>query len=192
MSSDQPSDPDGQSRDTARSTSQSDAGVYQDVLVNCNTLIKAYHKGEITKPSVYVEIQLKLAKALGSDRERTNVTFRSFIATVESHDSKMEAAVTKGRAINLVQRTPSPPVSHPDEQQSDEEPTAKRVEVDKSAYAWVVGRQHKCTVLQDTLTKILKLIETYTVDPKATKQSLVNELDCPEFPDSEWKNVIAG
>jgi len=46
--------------------------------------------------------------------------------------------------------------------------------------------------LRDTLAKTLKLIETYTIDPRATKRSLVNEPDCPEFPDSEWKNVIAG
>jgi hypothetical protein len=47
-------------------------------------------------------------------------------------------------------------------------------------------------VLQDTLSKTLKLIEVYTINPKATKRSLVNEPDCPEFPDSEWKNVISG
>ena len=38
---------------------------------------------------------------------------------------------------------------------------------------------------------MLKLIESYTIDPRATKQSLVNEPDAPEFPDSEWKNVIS-
>ena len=46
--------------------------------------------------------------------------------------------------------------------------------------------------MRDTLSKTLKLIEVYTVDPKETKRSLVNEPDCPEFLDSEWKNIIAG
>jgi hypothetical protein len=46
--------------------------------------------------------------------------------------------------------------------------------------------------LSDNLSKTLKLIDAYTIDPKATKRSLVNEPDCPEFPDSEWKNVITG
>ena len=46
--------------------------------------------------------------------------------------------------------------------------------------------------MQDSLAKTLKLIESYTIDPRATKRSLVNEPDAPEFPDSEWKNVISG
>ena len=32
----------------------------------------------------------------------------------------------------------------------------------------------------------------YTIDPKATKCSLVDEPDCPEFLDLEWKNIISG
>ena len=76
--------------------------------------------------------------------------------------------------------------------QSDDEPEPKRPRVDKSAYAWVSERQAKHRVLRDALAKTLQLIEVYTIDPKATKQSLVNEPDCPEFPDSEWKNIIAG
>ena len=91
-----------------------------------------------------------------------------------------------------MQRSPSPSLSNPDEPQSDEEPVAKRVKVDESAYAWVASRPDKQTVLRDSLAKTLKLIEAYTVDPKATKRSLINEPDCPEFPDSEWKNVITG
>ena len=58
--------------------------------------------------------------------------------------------------------------------------------------ATLLSRRDKRTILQDTLSKTLKLIEVYTVDPKATKRSLVNEPDCPEFLDSEWKNIIAG
>ena len=55
-----------------------------------------------------------------------------------------------------------------------------------------MNRENKRTTLRDTLAKTLKLIEIYTIDPKATKRSLVNEPDCPEFPDSEWKNIISG
>ena len=44
----QPTGPDEQSRP---STSGSNRG-YQDVLINCNRLIEAYQKGEITKATV--------------------------------------------------------------------------------------------------------------------------------------------
>ena len=188
----QPSDQDEQSGFSAGSVPESNSGVYQDVLIDCNTLVERYRKGEISKATVYVEIQSKLAKALLNDRSRSDAAFGSFIATIESHDSEVGAAASKGKALDPVQRSPSPSLSNPDEPQSDEEPVAKRVKVDESEYAWVASRPDKRTVLRDSLAKTLKLIEAYTVDPKATKRSLINEPDCPEFPDSEWKNVITG
>ena len=188
----QPTDPDGQSGFTARSSSESDSGIYHDVLVECNSLVEAYRKGEISKAAVYVEIQGKLARALNDNRGRSDAAFGSFIATIESHDSEVEAAASKGRAINPLQRPSSPVISISDDLQSDGEPETKRIKVDESAYAWVANRQFKRTSLRDSLRRTLKLVETYTIDPKATKRSLVNELDCPEFPDSEWKNIIAG
>jgi hypothetical protein len=87
---------------------------------------------------------------------------------------------------------PGPALSDADERQSDGEPVGKKPKVDESVYAWVASRGEKRTTLSDNLSKTLKLIDAYTMDPKATKRSLVNELDCPEFPNSEWKNIITG
>ena len=188
----QPVDADEQPTETTGTPNESNSEVYHDVLVGCNSLVEQYRKGEILKPTVYVEIQSKLAEALGGDRARSDTAFGSFIATIKSHDTEIGAAAGKGRAIIPVQHSPSAPLSISNGHQSDEEPVAKKVKVDESAYAWVSGRRDKRAVLRDSLSKTLKLIEVYTVDPKATKRSLVNEPDCPEFPDSEWKNIIAG
>jgi hypothetical protein len=188
----QPVDADEQPTETTGTPNESNSEVYHGVLVGCNSLVEQYRKGEISKPTVYVEIQSKLAEALGGDRARSDAAFGSFIAAIESHDTEIGAAAGKGRAIVPVQRSPSPPLSVSNGHQSDEEPVAKKVKIDESAYAWVSGRRDKRAVLRDSLSKTLKLIEVYTIDPKATKRSLVNEPDCPEFPDSEWKNIIAG
>ena len=83
------SDPAGPSMGTH---SESGSGVYQDVLVDCNALVEGYRKGEISKAAVYVKIQLKLTKALGDDRARSDAAFRSFIASIESHDAEVGAA----------------------------------------------------------------------------------------------------
>ena len=191
-STNQPSDQDQQSGDSTGSPTEPVSELYRGVLVECNALVERYRKGEITKAYVYVEIQTRLARALGDDRTRSDAAFGSFIATIESHDTEAGAATNRGKAFERTQRTPSPAISIPGGDQSDDEPDSKRIRVDESAYAWVSNRQAKRTILRDTLAKTLKLIEVYTVDPKATKRSLVNEPDCPEFPDSEWKNVIAG
>ena len=188
----QPSDLDGQSGFTGRSGSESDSEIYRDVLIDCNALVEVYRKGEISKASVYVEIQSKPARALGDDRERNDAAFGSFIMIIESHDSEIEAATKKGREIDQLQHSPSPPILISDSLQSDREPNAKWIKIDESAYAWIANRESKHTILWDTLTKTLKLIETYTVNPKATKRFLVNEPDCPEFPDLEWKKIISG
>ena len=188
----QSSDPDGQSGFTARSSSESDPGIYHNVLIECNSLVEAYWKGEISKAAVYVEIQSKLARALSDNRGRSDAAFGLFIVTVKSHDLEVEAAASKGRAINPLQHPSSPPILISDNLQSNREPDTKRIKINESAYAWVANRQSKCTNLQDSLRKILKLIETYTVNPKATKRSLINEPDCPKFPDLEWKNIISG
>jgi hypothetical protein len=184
--------PDDSSNFSPGTSPVSNPGVYQDVLVECNRLIEEYRKGKILKASVYVEIQSKLVGALGDNRARSDAAFGSFIATIESHDSEVEMAARRAAAVDTRKRSSSAPVSDVDEQQSDGEPVSKRPKVDESAYAWVAGRKGKHITLSDGLTKTLKLIDAYTVDPKAAKRSLTNEPDCPEFPDSEWKNVIAG
>ena len=142
---------------------------------------------QISKAAVYVEIQSKHAKVSSDDRARTDAAFRSFIMTIKSHDLEIEAATNKGRAVNPLQHSPSSVIDG----QSDGEPDTKRIKVDESAYAWIANRQHKHTVLQDTLAKTLKLTEMYTINPKATKCSLVNEPDCPKSLDSKWKNIIS-
>ena len=190
----QPSNPDGHGGHSSPpgTPAESDSGIYKDILISCNTLVEQYRKGEISKPSAYVEIRSRLVNALGDDRARTDAAFGSFITSIENHDAEICAAEKRGRVFDPEQRSPSPLVSVPDEQQSEGEPSAKRVKVDESAFAWDKGRQEKRTVLRDTLAKTLRLIEAYTTDPKATKKSLVNQPDCPEFPDSEWKNIISG
>jgi hypothetical protein len=80
-------------------------GVYQDVLVQCNALVEEYRKGEVSKASVYVDIQSKLAKALGYDRTRCDAAFGSFIATIESHDSEIEMAARRAAATGPRQRS---------------------------------------------------------------------------------------
>jgi hypothetical protein len=186
--------PDVQSIPSAETPSKANSGNYQDVLVDCNSLVQEYRKGGISKASAYVDIQSKLAHALGDDRVRTDAAFGSFIATIESHDAEVGAASKRGGVAvhDAFRRSASPPASISDGHRSDDEPVSKKLKVDESIYAWVASRKDKRTVLRDDLAKSLKLIEAYTIDPKATKRSLINEPDCPEFPDSEWKNIICG
>lgn len=179
LSNTQPTVPDEPSGDSSGPASESDAGIFQDVFV------EGYRKEEVSKATVYVEIQSKLRKALGDDWARLDAMSGSFIATIESHDAEVGATARKGRVFDPTQCSSNPPVLDSDGQQSDDKPITKKFKVNESAHAWVKSRRDKHTILRDTLSKTLKLIKTNTIDPEAIKQYLVNKPDCPEFPNSE-------
>ena len=172
----QPTRQDVESGLPAETPSESNTGGFQDVLFDCNSLVEEYRKGEVSKVSVYVDIQSRLARALGDNRTRSDAAFGSFITTIESHDSEKEAAARRGGCTtqNQLQRSPSPPLSVSDGHQSDDEPASKRLKVDESVYAWIANRKGKRTVLRESLAKTLRLIEAYTIDPKSTKRRLEN------------------
>ena len=105
---------------------------------------------------------------------------------------EVEMAARRAAANRPRQHSASPPVSDTDDQPSDGEPASKKPKLNESAYAWVAERKGKPTLLLENLSKSLKLLNVYTIDPKAAKHLLTNQPECPEFPDPEWKNVISG
>jgi hypothetical protein len=178
--------------ESPRTTPNPQSQVYQNVLVECNSLIEEYRKGKVSKPNVYTDIQAKLVNALGEDRPRINAAFGSFIATVESHDSETAMAARRGPITERDRGASKSPVSDVNDPESDEEPVSKKPKVDESAFAWSRTATGKHTNVSENLTKTLDLLRVYALDLKATKRLLTNSPNCPEFPDSEWKNVIGG
>src|SRR5271168_5248008 len=175
-----------------RTSPRSESAVYQDVLIECNTLIENYGKGKATKPAVYSGIQTKLVNALGDDIERIDAAFGSFIATVESHDSETAMALQRGAGEERERDATQSALEDVDNLSSNEEQVFKKPKVDESAFAWSGTESSETTTLSHNLLKTLKFLGIYTLDPKTTKRSLTNAPSCPEFPDSEWKNIITG
>jgi hypothetical protein len=104
-----------------RASPRSESAVYQDVLIKCNTLIENYRKGKATKPAVYSGIQTKLVSALGDDNKRIDVAFRSFISTVESHDSETAMALWRGAGEGREHDATQSPFEDVDNLSSNEE-----------------------------------------------------------------------
>jgi len=167
------------------------SAVYQDVLVECNALVEEYRKGKMSKPTVYSKIRAKLASSLEEDTERIDAAFGSFIATVESHDSETAMAARRGTRAGE-RRGAQSPFTNVSEPPSDEEPITKKSKVDESAFAWAASETETGIKLSNNLVQTLKLLGVYTMDPKTTIRSLTNSPSCPEFPESEWKNIIGG
>jgi hypothetical protein len=74
----------------------------------------------------------------------------------------------------------------------DEQDRVKKPKVDESKFPWAKPGSLDETKLSPTLAKTLELLRLFSVDPKATNRSLMNSPDCPEFPETEWKNIVVG
>lgn len=78
------------------------------------------------------------------------------------------------------------------------QPASKRVCLDsklddsaKSGHPWNANHV-LCITLLPSLEKTQQLLKLYSSDPKGAKSDLLDQPDCPEFPNAEWKNILAG
>jgi hypothetical protein len=164
------------------------------VLCECDSVIQGYRKGEIPKARAYTEIQSKLFKAVGDEPAKAESAFGSFIATIENYDTQVLVAGERGLRVAGKRAQPPSRSVTPDggSVHSEDEFEVKKLKVDESKFPWVVANESQKGVMSANLTETLKLLESYSIDLKATKRSLTNSPFCPEFPDAEWKNVVAG
>jgi hypothetical protein len=54
------------------------------------------------------------------------------------------------------------------------------------------GRKSQGCKLGESLTRTLELLRLYARDLKLTKSSILTSAGSPQFPHSEWQNVITG
>ena len=97
------------------------------------------------------------------------------------------------------ERSPSPEgdKEHEDEGERNVHQAHKRARLDprsdssNPAYPWNMADGRHIT-LSASLGRTQILLKLYTTDPKGAKSDLLNQPDCPEFPDGEWKNILTG
>jgi hypothetical protein len=168
---------------------------FEIVLAGCDVILTEFRRGRITSGRALTEISDKLDEYRG-DAEATADAFDSFVAAVHEHTAGLRAAAKRGRA-----RTPQADELRPrrarEEERvegsvSDDERASKKPKPDESKYPWVLAEEIEGAALSANLAASRDLLQLYSVDPKATKRSLVNSANCPEFPDAEWTNIIAG
>jgi hypothetical protein len=70
--------------------------------------------------------------------------------------------------------------------------TGKKQRQDDTEFPWIIREQLSDSQLGKSLEKTLKLLKLFAGDLKFTKSSVINSLQAPPFPHSEWTNIIAG
>ena len=69
---------------------------------------------------------------------------------------------------------------------------AKRPKLDETEFPWTIRENLSGAGLCDDLQRTLDLLRIYAKDLKFTKTSILTAASAPQFPNSEWANIIIG
>jgi len=78
------------------------------------------------------------------------------------------------------------------EEDGDDEHQSGRRRINTGAFPWVIEEDVMPAQLSTELRQTLSILENFSRDIKVSKSSLLNSARCPQFPDSEWTNMLSG
>jgi hypothetical protein len=171
------------------------------LLLDCSEIADNYRDGKVTKARALATIYAKISEAVGTDcpRQLEN-SFESYVDIINSYSNQEAAAEKRGRSRS---------VSFDDALQTDARQQtdkcacrsslserSKTLDIDEATTPWgalAFSQQTGSTrVLSPSLRKTNDLICLYTSNVKGFRRSLLNSDGCPEFPESEWTNILSG
>ena len=163
-------------------------------LTSCNAILEDYRSSQISKGIALCRIYMTLLEAVPDD-ESTPATvkeaFSRFLTIVENHQGHLAEAECRGHCQHS--DSPQPiPEGNPDHEDLKDIPPPKQAKPDDLKFPWTISNFIHGATLSPSLSKSLELLKLYAINPKGTKRSLINSPSCPEFPDSEWTNVLTG
>ena len=200
---------------TQGSTSQGDNAFSAEIRGRCLKIVEDYRKGEIDKVSAILNLTSALPVNQGNDvpfRE----AFGAYSRMLDSIDTYRDGGRGRANAPNpLIEDITG--VEEEEERGTGDAPsqeaplvrTAKRTlrdtethegeetlapkrRVNTSALPWVVKQSLDPTPLCPSLEETRSSLENFGRDIKFTVASILNSPDCPQFPHSEWTNLVSG
>ena len=156
----------------------------------CSKIVENFHSSKISKGAALSWIHTTLIDALPEDLSAVEDNFAQYLSIVEDHEHHLTQAKECGN-----KRSAEDGEHHNDGDEGQPEQESpiltKHAKPDNSQYPWVVSDFIWNITLSPSLTTNLDLLKLYAIDPKGTRRSLINSPSCPEFPDSEWTNILA-
>ncbi|KAH9851871.1 hypothetical protein C2E23DRAFT_731832 [Lenzites betulinus] len=164
----------------ATPTGDTPQGDNQRILDICTKAVEDYRAGVISKARAVftVSTQLVHAEDQHSGDAGDDTTIQSYLAILDEVDQR---------------RQPVPASGDGDNEDSDvEESPRKRTRPNPAHYAWAATEFLLGTQLHPHVTRTLELIRLYGEDLTLAKRHVAASASAPEFPESEWTNVLAG
>ena len=139
-----------------------------------------------------VPSRVSFFKAIPNDETSLDEAFGRYLIILENHEKSLSRAEKRGHPSDECAGHEAALFEDDEPTNGREPPVVKRAWTDESEFPWSVSDFIHSTALSPSLDRSLKLLQLYAVDPKKAKRSLTNSPTCPEFPDSEWVNVLSG
>ncbi|KAJ7776591.1 hypothetical protein DFH07DRAFT_951722 [Mycena maculata] len=173
--------------------------VVQRVLDDCEVIFEQYRLARITKPKALSEIHHKLLTAAVL-APQTESAFASFLKALDDHDEQERGAADHGGVHSHApvhtsnagagaefDRGFTPPIFEGPGGRSN----AATLE---AQFPWVATEFIESSIqpLSPNLTETLRILKVLLQDPKLAKRSITTSARAPEFPESEWTNLLNG
>jgi len=157
----------------------------------CSKMVDDFRSSKISKGTTLSRIHTTLVDALPEDLSAVEDSFTRYLSIVEDHECHLAQAKQCGnkRSVDNGEHQDDGDEGEPE---SESPISTKRTKPNDSQYPWIVSDFIRNITLSPSLTATLDLLKLYAIDLKDMKRSLVNSPSCPEFPDSEWTNILAG
>jgi hypothetical protein len=180
----------------------------QEAGSKCLQFVQRFKDGEITKTLATVNITATIRGVPGITARAVTTALESYYNMLDEFASSQKKASERGRVPREDDGTDdddehdrdggnggkSPPQIRRDRSRSrsgSPEPKRRKT-VPDADQPWLIDSIINEASLRPELRKTLQLLRSWSADPKGLRFSIINSADCPEFPFSEWTNIIAG
>jgi hypothetical protein len=173
----------------------------------CIKIVQKFRDKEITKTTATLNITGIISATPGITAESLSSALDTYFSMLDQAAFSEEIAAERGRA-RLRRREEdenfgaengrggrhySRSRSYDRSRSRSQSPVHKRRKtIDESSMPWVATSFIEEATLRPELKKTLDLLREWSIDPKLVRSSIVNSALCPEFPYSEWTNIIIG
>ena len=192
--------------DGARSRSTSPSGPAQGPQTEstsqmgkkCLDFIETYRKGPRTplaNAAVIRDITTALTTATPQFSEaEINDALGSYLKIIVQHDKSIETAAQGNGEVNGSETIDEPSLASKRALSPDAAiGTGKRQKPSEVDFSWSIRENLSSgSELCNNLQRTLELLRKFARDLKFTKSSILTAANAPQFPNSEWSNIIIG
>ena len=171
----------------------------------CMEIVQDYEKGAYSKVLAIKNIIEAFTKSDAYQNispDETDTAVETYLAMLDQHSSSRTIAATQGTHISFTHDLSDKEEEYDNrssfsgskrgraESQGTKKSSKKRTP-DESLYAWKTEDDDEA-VLTPSQELTRKMVLNQTIDIKSTKLVVLTSRRVPEFPDSEWNNVLSG